>query len=65
MRELERKANPNNHFIGRQIVVEIMDRGESLEKMLGVKLKDFFHLADHSRTESVVLRLAKKNAEKK
>lgn len=46
MRELERKANPDNPILGRRLVVEIIDRGESLEKMLGVKLKSVFQVAD-------------------
>lgn len=60
MRELERLANPENPILGRRKVVEIMDRGESLEKMLGVKLKSVLQLADQSVQKPVTLRLVKK-----
>ncbi|MDP1732871.1 MAG: VPA1269 family protein [Sulfuritalea sp.] len=60
MRELERLANPENPILGRRKVVEIMDRGESLEKMLGVKLKSVLQLADHAVQKPIPLRLVKK-----
>ena len=40
MRQLERVANPNNSVLARRRVVEIIDRGESLERALGVSLRD-------------------------
>ena len=60
MRELERMANPENPILGRRKVVEIMDRGESLEQMLGVKLKSVLQLADQAIPKPVTLRLVKK-----
>lgn len=60
MRELERMANPENPILGRRMVVEIMDRGESLEQMLGVKLKSVLQLADQAIPKPVTLRLVKK-----
>ena len=63
MRELERRANPDNSILGRRQVVEIMDRGESLEKMLGVKLKSILHVADHSSGKPVSLRLVNKETD--
>jgi hypothetical protein len=63
MRELERHANPDNPILGRRQVVEIMDRGESLEKMLGVKLKSILQLADHGGRKPVSLRLMQKDME--
>lgn len=60
MRELVRLANPENPILGRRMVVEIMDRGESLEKMLGVKLKSVLQLADQAVQKPVTLRLVKK-----
>lgn len=38
MRELEKRANPENPVIGRRQVVEIIDRQESLEKILGIDI---------------------------
>lgn len=63
MRELERQAHPENSFLGRRIVVEILDRGESLEKILGVKLKDVLQLANHDGYKPVPLRLFQKEME--
>jgi len=65
MRELERKANPDNPYLGRQSVVEIMDRGESLEKMLGVKLNSILQLASSGPGSrmSFALRLLKSDLE--
>lgn len=59
MRQLENTANPNNPILGRRRVVEIMDRGESLEKLLGVKLKSVIQLAAPNQ-KPVSLRLVKK-----
>ncbi|MFA7279547.1 MAG: VPA1269 family protein [Sterolibacterium sp.] len=60
MRELERMANPENPILGRRKVVQIMERGESLEEMLGVKLKSVVQLAAQSVQKPVTLRLVKK-----
>lgn len=60
MRELERLANPENPILGRRKVVEFMERGESLEQMLGVKLKSVLQLADQAVQKPVTLRLVKK-----
>jgi hypothetical protein len=59
MRRLENTANPDNPILGRRRVVEIMDRGESLEKLLGVKLKSIIQLAAPNQ-KPVSLRLVKK-----
>jgi transposase-like protein len=58
MRELERHANPRNPLSARRQVVEIMDRGESLEKMLGIKLKNIAQLTNCGDTETQPLRFA-------
>ncbi|MBI5921982.1 MAG: hypothetical protein HY847_10110 [Betaproteobacteria bacterium] len=63
MRELERCANPDNPVLARRHVVEIMDRGESLEKTLGIKLKSVLQLADESGRRPVSLRLVEKDKE--
>lgn len=62
MRELERLANPDNPILGRRKVVEIMERGESLEQMLGVKLKNVLQLAAQPVQIPTPLRLVKKEA---
>lgn len=59
MRQLENTVNPDNPILGRRRVVEIMDRGESLEKLLGVKLKSIIQLAAPNQ-KPVLLRLVKK-----
>lgn len=63
MRELEVKANPGNPILGRLAVVEIMDRGASLEKMLGVKLNNILQLADHNTRKPISLRHPYKDME--
>lgn len=55
MRELERKANPDNPVMGRRKVVEIMDRRESLEKMLGIKLNSVLQVVDGRKPVSLRL----------
>lgn len=45
MREMERLANPSNPILGRRSVIQVMDRGESLEKLLGVQLKNITQAA--------------------
>lgn len=40
MRALEQHANPDNPLLARRQVVQILDRHESLENILGVSLKD-------------------------
>lgn len=57
MRELERCANPENPILARRKVIEIMDREESLEKVLGIKLKSILQLADQSSKKNVSVRL--------
>lgn len=63
MRELERCADPINPLSGRRRVVEIVDRGESLETTLGVKLKKLRRLADPHRKTIPSVRLLKGTAE--
>lgn len=63
MRELERRANRENPILGRRRVVEIMERGESLEEMLGVKLNSILQLTTHSGKKQVSLRLVKSDLE--
>ena len=55
MQELTRLANPDNPILGRRRVVEMMDRGDSLESMLGVKLKNVLQLADQSIRKTIIL----------
>lgn len=57
MRELERRVDPANPTLGRRKVVEIMDRGESLERMLGIKLKSVIQVADPRAGNLMSLRL--------
>jgi hypothetical protein len=58
MRELERHADPNNPILARRHVVEIMDRKDSLEALLGVKMQDLVKLVDRSDLGKTSLRLA-------
>lgn len=57
MREMERLANPSNPILGRRTVVQVMDRGESLEKLLGVQIKNITQAA-LPLGKAVTLRLA-------
>lgn len=59
MRELEKVAVPDNYILGRHKVVEIMDRGDSLENVLGLSLKNVINLALQSQ-KPVSVRLTKK-----
>lgn len=56
MREMESLANPRNPILGRRAVVQAMDRGESLEKLLGVQLKTITQ-ATLPNSQPIVLRL--------
>jgi DNA-binding CsgD family transcriptional regulator len=40
MRKLENSANPHNKLLGRKTVIEIMDRGSSLQQLLGINLNE-------------------------
>jgi len=62
MRQLERHANPQNHLLGRRAVVEIIDRGESLQKLLGVKLNEIARQALPAKNQTP-LRLVKPTTE--
>ena len=57
MHALERHANPENRLLGRRAVVEIIDSGESLEQLLGVKLKEISQLAVSHKNHQTPLRL--------
>ena len=57
MHELERHANPENLLLGRRAVVEIIDSGQSLEQVLGVKLKEISQLAAPEKKHQTPLRL--------
>lgn len=57
MRALERHANPENLLLGRRAVVEIIDSGQSLEQLLGVKLKEISQLAAPEKKHQTPLRL--------
>lgn len=59
MREMERLANPSNPILGRRAVVQVMDRGESLENLLGVQLNNITQAAlQHG--QPITLRLDQK-----
>jgi len=58
MRELGRTANPKNSILGRRMAAEIMDRGSSLERMLGIKLERIRELVTRSCRKQVIPRLA-------
>lgn len=45
MRELERHADPNNPILARRKVINMMDRGESLQHTLGIDLNSLMNLA--------------------
>lgn len=62
MRELERCANRDNVILGRRQVVEIIDRGESLERMLGVNLKNILQLASSNGRKPVSISLVNHTA---
>jgi hypothetical protein len=57
MRELERHANSEDPDLARRQVVEIMDRGESLETILGVKLNDILRLATRHDGRTMPIRV--------
>ena len=57
MRALERQANPENLLLGRRTVVDIIDSGQSLEQLLGVKLKEIAKLAAPEKKQPRPLRL--------
>ena len=57
MRELEEHANPNNPILARRQVVEIMDRGQSLETILGINLKNILRLPGNEDSKPVSIRL--------
>jgi len=57
MRELERFANPENSILARRKVIEIMDRGESLEESLGINLNKVILNANKSVSDQISLRL--------
>jgi DNA-binding CsgD family transcriptional regulator len=57
MRALERQANPENLLLGRRTVVDIIDSGQSLEQLLGVKLKEIAQLAVPEKKQQTPLRL--------
>lgn len=59
MRALENFANPDNPLLGRRKVVEILDRGESLEATLGVNLKTLISKND---TKPISMHLVNKEA---
>ncbi len=61
MRALELAANPVNPILGRRKVVEIMDRKESLEMLLGVKLQSIQKLSGQAEQKPVTLSLAQKD----
>ncbi|KQT34143.1 VPA1269 family protein [Methylophilus sp. Leaf414] len=63
MRELERYAYPESSFLGRRKVVEIMDRGESLERSLGISLKNVIHNANIIDSNQPTLRIVAKKME--
>lgn len=58
IRELSRKANIDNPLLGFHEVVSIMDSGESLQQMLGVKLPDFIPRSAEKTAQSPRLSIA-------
>lgn len=58
MRALANQANAMNPMLGLREVVSIMDNGESLQKLLGVKLPDFLPASEKTAPEAPRLRLA-------
>ena len=60
MRELEHKANPENPHLGRKMIAETMDRGDSLKKALGIKSLAGILQSVNSSHELSPLRLANK-----
>jgi hypothetical protein len=65
MRALERQANPENLFLGRKTVVQIIDSGQSLEQLLGVKLMEISQLAAPEKKDQTPLRLVSPTREDK
>ncbi len=57
MRELEKKVNPEDPLLGRRKIVEILDRGESLERMLGIDLKHVLQESTTALSKPIALRL--------
>jgi hypothetical protein len=57
MRELERRADPNNHFIGRRKIIDTMDRGASLKQLLGLQLEKILQIKPDKNLVSTPLRI--------
>ncbi len=49
MRELDRLANPDNSILARRRVVEVLERGESLEEVLGIKFNQILNVTNGLR----------------
>ena len=57
MRSLANQANAANPMLGLREVVAIMDGGESLQKLLGVRLPDFLPVSKTQTLKAPRLRL--------
>lgn len=57
MRELERRANPSNHLIGRRKIIDTMDRGASLKQLLGPQLEKILQIKPDKNLVSTPLRI--------
>lgn len=60
MRALEQYADPTNKLVARRKVVEILDRRESIEKLLGVNLKQLMPASGEPAKKVVPMRLIEK-----
>jgi len=63
MRALEQQANPDNPLLARRQVIQILDRQESLENILGVSLKDMLSHEAQDGSGNFSLRLINKKAD--
>lgn len=61
MRNLARQADPNNPILGLRTVVSIIDQGESLEQILGVKLSKELASAQGQTAKVIPIRLKIEN----
>ena len=61
MRKLADQADPKNPILGLRTVVSIIDHGENLESILGIKLAKLLDIANGKRAKVIPIRLKLEN----
>jgi hypothetical protein len=61
MRKLAYQADPKNPILGLRTVVSIIDQGENLESILGIKLAKVLDLANGKTAKVIPIRLKLEN----